>query len=213
MVHWFPRSAWTKSKPACVTPFGDVAGVAIHYPGGEIPSAVAAGDRSATAAYLDQTRASQMGSTEYDYCDIEYSFAVDRGGNVWTLRGFDVRTGANGTTDANGRFVAVFVIVGLKQNAAPTDAQVEGIRDVVKETRSRFKGANQIRGHREFVATACPGTPLWTMVNDGTLEPRSAHRAARKARHAVRAVIAKVKARLARLRARAKKLTNKIKGK
>lgn len=168
---FYKRSEWTASRPGCSTKLTGVKGVAIHYPGGNIPDQVADGRVAATAAYLDGVRSSQMSSTKYDYCDIEYSLAVDRRGGIWKLRGLNVRPGSNGTSAANEAYPSIFVIVGLTKNERPTRAQIRGIRRAVKKVRGKYPGANEIRPHGDFVATACPGFPLKKLINSGALEP------------------------------------------
>jgi hypothetical protein len=199
---WYGRSEWTDSKAGCSTLFDGVKGVAIHYPGGNLPADVAAGKHAATGKFLNGVRSMQMASKEYDYCDIEYSVCADRAGDIWTLRGLKVRTGANGTSLANAQYVSVFTLVGLTSAKAPTKEQVKAVRRIVQRVRETYPGAKEIRGHREFVATACPGSVLWEMVQDGTFEPGFVRRAIRKTIRKTKRAIKKLRRRLKESRAR-----------
>lgn len=144
----------------------------------------------------------QMASDKYDYCDIEYNVCADRAGDVWQLRGLNLRGGANGTYGSNMQYPSIFVLVGLTEDRAPTKEQIKAVRQVVSRVRDKYPGAKQIRGHREFVATSCPGSVLWEMVQDGTFEPAAARRVVRKAIRKARRVKKKVALRLKELRAR-----------
>jgi hypothetical protein len=194
---WKTRQDWTTSQRGCTEPFGSVKGVAIHYPGSNIPLAVAQGNEKATAKWLDGVRTSQMNSTEYEYCDIEYNFAVDRVGNIWVLRGMNRRTGANGTVPANEAYPSILVIVGLTNDEIPTAKQVFGIRTCIARIRKNYPNAKQIQPHQRFVPTACPGKPLLGMIQSGKLEPRDP-------------VVVRIKARMKKLDARLTRLRDRL---
>ena len=200
---WYSRSEWTDSKGGCVAVLQDVKGVAIHYPGGNIPDGVAAGNHEATANYLAGVRNMQMASTKYDYCDIEYSMCADRAGDVWALRGLNVRPGSNGTYGSNMQYPSIFVLVGLTENRKPTPEQIKAIRQVVRRVRDKYPGAKEIRGHREFVATACPGQALWELIENGTFEPAFARRQLKRTR-------AQLRRQAKRIKARIKKITDRL---
>ena len=210
MMAWYKRSEWTSSAQSCTAmlDLNRVKGVCIHYPGGNIPDAVAAGNKAATASWLRAVRSSQMASTKYDYCDIEYNLAVDRKGNVWDLRGQRLRGGANGTSTANEEYVSVLVIVGLTEKAKPTSAQVQGVRDAVKAVRMRYDGATAIKPHRAFVATACPGEPIMKLIRSGAFDPRVGVLKERRAR--LTAAIKELRAKLARKLKRREEVNAKL---
>lgn len=161
-----PRKAWTNEPAADVHPFYPpaVEGVAVHWNGPSVPVAALADPRQ----FL---RGVWRFHTSKGWSDIGYNLAVDQQGDVWELRGLGHRSAANGNTDLNARFVAVFAVIGEDQQ--PSDRMLAGVRQAVTLTRQRYPKATRIVGHKDIRPgdTACPGPALYRALKNREFEP------------------------------------------
>lgn len=114
-------------------------------------------------AYWKRIRNGHVNSN--GWADIGYSFGVAVDGSVFTGRGLNRYQAAQGTTSGNANWYSVSLMIGGTEQ--PTPAQIQGVRDLRSYLMARGMGS-AIRGHRDFVSTSCPGTPLYNMVKDGT---------------------------------------------
>lgn len=89
--------------------------------------------------------------------DIGYNIGYWRG-YVFAGRGAQVRSGANGTNDANTRYVAVVWIGGSGEE--PTDEDYETFNWIVEDLRSSGAG-REVKHHGSVRPTSCSG-PHWT---------------------------------------------------
>jgi hypothetical protein len=144
---------------------GEVEGVCLHWVGSELGDDLKAGERSATKQFLRDTRARDLASSEYDYCDIIYNLVVDRVGEVWAGRGIRYIGGANGNWDANRGFVSICVILG--PGLTMTAAQERGVGHAIKKVRKKYPRAQKVVGHSMFVPTDCPGDELRHKIRSG----------------------------------------------
>ncbi|MFF7368928.1 N-acetylmuramoyl-L-alanine amidase [Streptomyces tricolor] len=165
------RAAWGARAPKKVSHDirpGD-GGVAVHHIG-ETPLALAG---HAQCAPLVRSVQNTHMNGEYD--DIAYSFLACPHGYVFEGRGYGVRTGANGTKDANDRFYAVCALTGGTSGGYDpvTTGLVEAIRTAIAGLRSLGGAGARIVGHRDLTATECPGA-LYAYVRDGRFEPGTA---------------------------------------
>lgn len=137
---------------------GQVRGMAVHYEGA---------DRSLTAHDKcdDVVRGIQEDHQETrGWDDIAYSFLVCRHGYVYEGRGWGVRTAANGTDDGNACFHAVCYL----DDDAPdvkdvTPEALVALSEVIAECRKRGFGS-EVKPHRAFKPTSCPGEELTAWV-------------------------------------------------
>lgn len=165
MIH--PRSDWTSRDPASSTKLNPAAvkGVAVHWLG---PAA----DSSDVPRLLRGIQSFHMGTRKW--ADIAYNLAVDQAGDVWVLRGTDVRSAANGDATSNSAYVAVVCLIGEGQE--PSAEMIRGLRDAVALVRHRYPAATVIAGHQDVRPdpTACPGPTLAAAVRAGDLDPSRA---------------------------------------
>ena len=107
--------------------------------------------------------------------DIAYTIGVDQLGNALAGRGFFVRTAANGTSDANGRFYAVAAILG--EGETPSQEMIAALAAVVQHGRNHGDAADGVLPHSHVRQTACPGSPLrsatadWSSRRDLVISP------------------------------------------
>jgi len=107
-----------------------------------------------------QLRSVQRGHLQHpteNYSDIAYSFAVDPWGDVWELRGWNRKAGANGNADANRRYGAIVAMIG--EGDKPTPAQLASIAALIAEGRRRGVGSG-VKPHGAITGSACPGPEL-----------------------------------------------------
>jgi hypothetical protein len=98
---------------------------------------------------------------ENGWLDVAYSHVFCRHGYVFVGRGFDARSAANGTADANDRYFAVCFLGDDSAGKADVSPEARrALEQLIAEYRRRYPAARAIRPHSDFVATACPGDEL-----------------------------------------------------
>jgi hypothetical protein len=140
-------------------------GVKIHYEGVRVPSM----DHSKCKAHWTDIRKSHLANTKENYSDVAYNYAVCQHGSLLEGRGLGHRTGANGSAALNEDHDAIVVLVGTEYKTV-TPKVIEGLKEGIKRLRASGTG-NEIKGHRDGYATACPGDALYALVKAGKLEP------------------------------------------
>jgi len=98
------------------------------------------------------------------WSDIAYNLAVCEHGYIFEGRGKGKGSGANGTSDANHNYPSVCALVG--ENDPQSAVLDNGIADAVAKLRGWGVGTS-MRGHRDFVSTACPGNAIYNKMKDG----------------------------------------------
>jgi hypothetical protein len=103
---------------------------------------------------------------------LGYNFAVYPDGSAWEIRGWDIRSAANGGTDVNKKGVAILLAVQSVRDA-PTDEMIAGVQDIIFMTRQRVHRSLAINGHCDVrpTPTACPGSEIVDMIARGVFEP------------------------------------------
>lgn len=89
------------------------------------------------------------------WSDIAYTGGVCQHGYAFAGRGAGVRTAANGTNDGNSRFYAICWLGG--DGEQPTVAALNAYDWWVKELRDKGGAGREVRAHRYFKSTGCPG--------------------------------------------------------
>lgn len=98
------------------------------------------------------------------WSDIAYNLACCPHGYIFEGRGRGKGSGANGTSDANHNYPSVCALVGEND---PQPAELDtAIADACTMLRSWGVGA-VVKGHRDFVSTACPGNSIYKKVQAG----------------------------------------------
>lgn len=141
-------------------------GCKIHYEGTRVSCATHAD----CVDLVKAIRKSHLAHPTENYSDIAYNLLVCQHGHVFEGRGKRKRTGANGNQELNRAHYAVMGLLGASGDTTPTPAMIAGIKDAIAYLRSNGAG-NEIKGHRDGHATACPGEALYALVTAGKLEP------------------------------------------
>lgn len=158
------RSEWGAKPPVNALPRFDhrLRGIAVHWNGpavtGSTPAVLRADQR-----YHQETKG---------WSDIAYNLAVDQAGEIWEARGLGVRSGANGSTEANVTHGAVVCLLGEGQ--VPSHPMLQGLKLAV----AQFAFVNgltnpEVRTHNDVrpTPTACPGPELTAYVHGGLVLP------------------------------------------
>ncbi|WP_327246540.1 peptidoglycan recognition protein family protein [Streptomyces sp. NBC_01320] len=158
--------------PASAAPTQATAkGVKVHYEGAPVSTKLLT-DHQACISQWKAIRASHLANKTENYSDVAYNYAACPHGYLLEGRGLGKRTGANGNQPLNVAHYAVVGLVGSSGLTEPTDAMLGAIRDGIELLRAHGAGA-EIKGHRDGYATACPGGPLYTWVQNGAPRPKS----------------------------------------
>ncbi|MFH8619156.1 N-acetylmuramoyl-L-alanine amidase [Streptomyces sp. NPDC017979] len=115
-------------------------------------------------------RAAHLADRTENYSDIAYNVLVCEHGYVFEGRGAYRRTGANGSRALNEQHYAICALLGSKGLVTPTEAMLHGLRDAIEYLREHGAG-QEVRGHRDGYATACPGDALYDWVERGAPRP------------------------------------------
>ena len=98
------------------------------------------------------------------WSDIAYNFAVDQRGVIYELRGWGVRSAANGNSTTNSAYPAI-VAMGSYGAVEPTNEMLGSIAWLIAEYRDRFPGIQKTLGHRDVRSTSCPGQLLYAKLS------------------------------------------------
>lgn len=144
-------------------------GLVVHYDGSN--QNLAGKTHSACHTYWKNARHHHTAGN--GWIDIGYAFAVCPHGFVLEGRGFGRQQAAELPTpgkiqNGNSRWVSVTFMSG--PNERPTPDQINAFRALRAELMHTHSVGDDIKGHRDFTQTSCPGNILYAMVNDGSLK-------------------------------------------
>lgn len=167
-----PRSEWTDRGPVKALTRLDpdkVIGTAIHWPG--TTAAIGDSGASGTVRRLEgyrrfHTAAPPIGK---GWNDIAYQVAIDQGGRIYSARGLEWQSAANGTEALNERYVAVLLLVGPGEQ--PSAAMLDSFRWLRQRILARYPLARKVVGHGQIrpKGTACPGPLVMAHIRSGDL--------------------------------------------
>jgi hypothetical protein len=96
------------------------------------------------------------------WSDIAYNFLVCKHGYVFEGRGWGIRSAATG--NANDHTLAVcFLGDDTKGRDDVTNAGRQGLVDIAHSFVVKY-GQTRMKGHRDFMSTACPGDEIYGFV-------------------------------------------------
>ena len=156
-----------------------VLNTAFHYPGmaSTINAVGDAGFRRVCSA-LRGWQAYHMDTRGWS--DIAYCVAIDQVGRAYTLRGINIKSGANGDNTVNQKYGAVLLVLG--NNEEPSAAMAATARAVMQDYRVRFSriprrptwhGAIRPGGTASDPSTDCPGKRAITQIKAGKFDAAS----------------------------------------
>ncbi|KMS76335.1 N-acetylmuramoyl-L-alanine amidase precursor [Streptomyces viridochromogenes] len=144
-------------------------GVKVHYEGATV-SVKLLDDHDLCIDKWKAIRKDHLANPKENYSDIAYNYGACPHGHLLEGRGLGRRTGANGNQELNRAHYAICGLVGSKGLTKPNDAMLGAIRDGIELLR-RHGAGKEIKGHRDGLATACPGEHLYAWVRKGAPRP------------------------------------------
>lgn len=154
-----PRSAWGAAPPKSRSslPPSSLRGVTVHWFG----SPKAAASHTGCPALLRSVQRTHMGPGGLGVAeggsDIAYNHAVCPHGTLYELRGFGVKTGANGTTAGNSAHAAIVYMAGTGDPF--TEPGMAGLNFLIDAWRKRGAGS-EVVPHQRWTGSTCPGPDI-----------------------------------------------------
>jgi hypothetical protein len=163
------RAAWGAMPPKSnAGGFSSLDATVTHYTGAGHGYMVAGADHEACRAQVRAIQASHQAIPEQS--DIEYCALACAHGYLMEGRIIGRKGGANGTADSNARMPSICALVGVDD--VPTSAMLAALEDFYRRVDAHAGRAVPRYGHRNIVATACPGDWLSAWLTD-TAPPSS----------------------------------------
>lgn len=142
-------------------PWNTLNGVVIHYTAApNLPDGDSGEPWSLIPGYLRSIHRDYSSSRGYS---IGYNFAIDGRGEVWELRGWDIKPAA--TLGHNDHLVAFLMLTDGQDPATP--AQIASAKILRAEATARAKKTLTLGGHRDYAATQCPGNGIYAQIKAG----------------------------------------------
>mgnify|MGYP000397280250 FL=1 len=167
MTMFHARSTWVHPAPPITGPampaWSAIDTIALHYPAGNTPDGDP-GDTTDVAGYLRAVQTAYVRDRGYS---IGYAFGFDHLGDVWELRGWDIKPAA---VKGHNEHVLSFLLI-VDQDAPCTAAQLEAVRAYVAETERRRGQPVHVVGHGDLAATGCPGAGVRQQIAAGLFRP------------------------------------------
>jgi hypothetical protein len=105
------------------------------------------------------------------WIDVAYHLFIDLDGNVYEGRAQGCVGDTSTNYDPTGHLLVV--LEGNFEKQTVSDAAFQSLIEVVTWGAQKYGvAADQIRGHRELAATACPGADLFRYFSDGSFHGR-----------------------------------------
>lgn len=154
------RQAWGAKPPKNRRYDVNPRGVAIHYPG--VTGTMRGLNHDQHRGLLRQWQAMHMnrGSNDLEYGSLICPCGVWMEGRTEFDNWF-VRVGSNGTSAANTTHTSVQLLIGTADRI--TDQEIDWLAEAVAELRRHGWGP-EVKGHRDFYATACPGDSIYNAL-------------------------------------------------
>ncbi|MFF4385633.1 peptidoglycan-binding protein [Streptomyces sp. NPDC001552] len=172
-MEFVDREAWGAPATSAAAFLGSARGIKVHYLG------TGYGSRGHTrcADYVRQVRAAHLADVRERYVDIAYTGLVCEHGAVYEGRGTHRRPGANGNTELNGLDYALCALLAEDGGGLdiPPPAMLHGLVDAIEWLRRDGDAGSWLGGHRDGIATECPGDRLYAWVQAGAPRPDDGH--------------------------------------
>jgi hypothetical protein len=159
-----PRSAWGARPPRAGGRPHTITRMTIHH------SAVALPDNRGIVARLQQHQ--RYHQDDKGWIDIAYHYAVDRNGNIFTLRDTAIAGDTATDYDTTGHFLVL--CEGNFDEEAVSEAQLNGAALICAWAAGQFGITTAtLASHKEVTpVTSCPGATLESHLTSGDLKRR-----------------------------------------
>lgn len=157
-VRIYSKADWGGRAPRCATSRMTPNRATIHH------TVTPTNDSLSPQARLRQIQSFHMNTN--GWCDIGYNYLVSRDGRVWRGRGA-VTVGAHVTNNNTGNIGISFI--GTYTSTAPTATQMCSAARLLRRLSMDFSGVDlnrtDVKGHRQYGGTACPGNALYNRID------------------------------------------------
>ena len=136
-------------------------GLVVHYDSGN--QNLANKPHSACITYWRNTRAFHTGPSR-GWVDVGYSFMACSHGYVLEGRGLNRVQAAQ--PGGNATHYSVTLATGPRDEI--TEQQINAVRELRLWLIQDHNNSGSVYGHRDFIATSCPGDKAYALVKDGT---------------------------------------------
>ncbi len=158
-IRIYSRADWGGRAPRCGSGTHTPNRATIHH------TVTPTNDSVSPQARLRQIQSFHMFTN--GWCDIGYNYLVSRDGRVWRGRG--ARTVGAHVTNANTGNVGISFI-GTHTSTPPTARQECSAAKLLRRLHEDYRGIElrrtDVKGHRQFGGTSCPGTALYNRIDD-----------------------------------------------
>jgi hypothetical protein len=155
----YSRADWGARAPRCYGGANSPNRATIHH------TVTPTNDSLSPQARLRQIQSFHMFTR--GWCDIGYNHLVSRDGRVWRGRGV-ATVGAHVTNNNTGNEGISFM--GTYTSTAPTQAQMCSAAKLLRWVHENYPAVSltrtDIKGHRQYGGTSCPGTALYNRIDD-----------------------------------------------
>jgi hypothetical protein len=157
-IRIYTRADWGARKPRCGSGSQTPNRATIHH------TVTPTNDSMTPQARLRQIQAFHMFSR--GWCDIGYNYLVSRDGRIWRGRGATT-IGAHVANSNTGNVGISFM--GTHTSTAPTETQMCNTAKLLRRLHEDFAGValnrTDVKGHRQYGSTSCPGTALYNRID------------------------------------------------
>jgi hypothetical protein len=153
----YSRADWGARAPRCASSSMNPVRATIHH------TATPTNDSLSPEARLRQIQAFHQDSR--GWCDIGYNYLVSRDGRVWRARG-PTTVGAH-VANANTGNIGISII-GTHTTTPVTGTQMCNTAKLLRRLREAYGislARSNVRGHRQYGGTTCPGNALYAQID------------------------------------------------
>ncbi|MBC8401544.1 MAG: N-acetylmuramoyl-L-alanine amidase [Candidatus Marinimicrobia bacterium] len=162
------RANWGSLSLQKVLPEHTIAKITIHHGGVDYP------EGKDPIMHIRNLQEWSM-STEKNWIDIPYHFMIDLDGKIYETRPINYPGATNTDYDPTGH--ALICVMGNYENQIISEAQLEAVVDLSAFLAKLYNvSPDDIKGHKDYTETACPGQDLYRYLEDGTIRSRVAEK-------------------------------------
>lgn len=137
--------------------------ITIHHGGVDFP------DDKDVVKYLLALQS--WGRSDKGWIDIPYHFMIDRQGRIYEARPINFPGDTNTTYDPSGH--ALIAVMGNYENQVLSQAQLDALVAMTTFLAEEYAvPIENIRGHKDYAETTCPGEDIYRYLLDGTIQTR-----------------------------------------
>jgi len=162
-LHVVRRTEWGWKPLKRAMPEHEISKITIHHGGVDYPKGK---DPAEHIRQLQDWSRSAKG-----WIDIPYHFMIDTAGIIYEARPINYPGDTN--TDYDPRGHALICLMGNYENATVNKDQLQSIIELTAYLVQRFNvPLYNIKGHKDYTETLCPGKNLYQYIENGTIQAR-----------------------------------------